>query len=54
MKKLFLFLFLIIASMTFAQNNLNIISGSFDFMKDQTEINVQLKFSNTLSGGKSY
>lgn len=47
MKKLFLMLFFAIAATTFAQNQINFISGdNFDFLKDQTEVNVQLKFDN--------
>ncbi|MCD1115741.1 hypothetical protein [Chryseobacterium turcicum] len=47
MKKLFLMLFFAIASTTFAQNQINFVSGNnFDFLKDQTEVNVQLKFDN--------
>lgn len=30
----------------FAQNKINVTQGSFDFLKDQTEVNVQLKFHN--------
>lgn len=48
MKKLFLLLFMAIATTSFAQNEMNFTSGSFEFIKDQTEINVQLKFDNTL------
>jgi hypothetical protein len=48
MKKLFLLLFVAITSMVFAQNEMNVTSGSFDFIKGQTEINVQLNFDNTL------
>lgn len=47
MKKLFLMLFFAIASTTFAQNQINFVSGdNFDFLKDQTDVNVQLKFDN--------
>ena len=47
MKKLFLMLFFAIASTTFAQNQINFISGdNFNFLKDQTDVNVQLKFDN--------
>lgn len=41
-------LFIAITTAAFAQSDVIIISGSFDFIKDQTEINVQLKFDNTL------
>jgi hypothetical protein len=47
MKKLFLLLFVAMTTMTFAQE-MTFSSGNFDFMKDQTEINVRLKFGNTL------
>ncbi|MBW7675069.1 hypothetical protein [Chryseobacterium chendengshani] len=47
MKKLFLILFFAVASTTFGQNQINFVSGdNFDFLKDQTSINVQLKFDN--------
>lgn len=46
MKKLFLMLFMMIATASFAQNQINIESGNFDFLKDQSDVNVQLKFDN--------
>lgn len=46
MKKLFLILFMTIATLSFAQDQINIESGNFDFLKDQSEVNVQLKFDN--------
>ncbi|MFC3159717.1 hypothetical protein SAMN05443633_10656 [Chryseobacterium arachidis] len=46
MKKLFLMLFMVIATTAIAQNQINFQSGNFDFLKDQTEVNVQLKFDN--------
>lgn len=48
MKKLFLLLCMAMTTIAFGQNDLKFISGNFDFIKDQTEINVQLKFDNTL------
>lgn len=50
MKKLFLLLFMAIATTTFAQteNQLIFQQGNLDFLRDQTEVNVQLKFDNTL------
>lgn len=48
MKKLFLLLFMAIATTTFAQNQINFESGNFDFLKGQTEVNVQLKFDNAV------
>lgn len=35
-----------IATTAIAQNQINFQSGNFDFLKDQTEVNVQLKFDN--------
>ncbi|RTZ50124.1 hypothetical protein EJ377_08980 [Chryseobacterium arthrosphaerae] len=46
MKKLFLLLFMAMATATFAQNQINFESGNFDFLKDQTEVNVQFIFEN--------
>jgi hypothetical protein len=48
MKKLLLLVVLMLSAFTFAQNQLNFESGTFDFLKDQTEVNVQLKFDNVL------
>lgn len=48
MKKLFLLLFMAIATTTFAQSKINIVSGNFLALKDQTEVNVELKFENVL------
>lgn len=48
MKKLLLILFVGITTTVFAQNQLNFEFGTFDFLKDQTEVNVQLKFENVL------
>ncbi|KMQ65914.1 hypothetical protein ACM39_15970 [Chryseobacterium sp. FH2] len=38
----------------FAQNQINIIQGNFDFLKDQTEVNVQLKFDNAVYQEKNF
>ncbi len=54
MKKLFLMLFMAIATTTFAQNQINFESGNFDFLKDQTEVNVQLKFDNATYQEKNF
>ncbi len=54
MKKLFLLLFAAITTATFAQNKINIESGNFDFLKDQTEVNVQFKFENPLFQADNY
>ncbi|AZA72269.1 hypothetical protein [Chryseobacterium indoltheticum] len=48
MKKLFLVLLLSIATTVFAQNQMNIVQGSFDFLRDQTEVNVQVKYENAV------
>jgi len=47
MKKLFLMFFLIIAAVINAQK-MTVISGDFKTLKDQTEVNVELKFDNVL------
>ena len=39
-------LFFAIASAVFSQNKINVTQGNFDFLKDQTEVNVQLKFDH--------
>ncbi|TXI97643.1 MAG: hypothetical protein E6Q35_05750 [Chryseobacterium cucumeris] len=54
MKKLFLLLFAAITTATFAQDKINIESGNFDFLKDQTEVNVQFKFENPLFQADNY
>lgn len=41
-------MFMAMAATTFAQNQINFESGNFDFLKDQTEVNVQLKFDNAV------
>lgn len=48
MKKLLLLTFLTIATTIFAQNQINFQSGNFDFLKDQTEVNVQLNLDNAV------
>ncbi|MDR6921684.1 hypothetical protein [Chryseobacterium sp. 2987] len=48
MKKLLMLLFAAITTMTFAQNKINYEWGNFDFLKGQTEVNVQLKFNNVV------
>lgn len=47
MKKLLVVLFVAIFTTAFSQE-LKIVSGNFDFFKDQTEVNVELKFDNAL------
>jgi len=43
-----------VATTTFAQNQINFESGNFDFLKGQTEVNVQLKFENPLFQADNY
>lgn len=47
MRNVFIVLFLGLAMMIFAQNQVNLVQGNFDFLKDQKEVNIQLKFENT-------
>ena len=48
MKNIFLLLFVSVTTTIFAQKNeITPVQGNFDFLKDQTEVNVQLKFDNT-------
>lgn len=55
MKKLFLLLFLSIGTAIFAQNQLNFESGNLNFLKGQTEINVQMmKFENVTFQADNY
>ncbi len=39
---------------TFAQDQINVESGNFDFLKDQTEVNVQVKFENVAFQVENY
>lgn len=48
MKKLLLLGFVVIATTLFAQNQINFQSGNFDFLKDQTDVNVQLKLDDAV------
>ncbi|MCT2564389.1 hypothetical protein [Chryseobacterium herbae] len=48
MKKLLLLLFMAVATTTFAQEKFSVVSGNFLALKDQTEVNVELKFENVL------
>jgi hypothetical protein len=43
-----------IGTMSFAQNQINFESGAFDFLRDQTEVNVQLKFDNAVYQEKNF
>ncbi len=47
MKKLLSLVVLMFTTMIFAQK-LKVVSGNFDFLKDQTEVNVELKFDDVL------
>lgn len=47
-------MFVAIMTTAFAQNQINIIQGNFDFLKDQTEVNVQLKFDNAVYQEKNF
>jgi hypothetical protein len=48
MKKLLLLLLATVTTSVFAQNKINFDWGNFDFLKDQTEVNVQMKFDHAL------
>ncbi|WP_343661137.1 hypothetical protein [Chryseobacterium sp.] len=54
MKKLLLLLFVAITTSTFAQNKINSEQGNFDFLKDQSEVNVQLVFDNAVYQEKNF
>ncbi|SHE39161.1 hypothetical protein [Chryseobacterium vrystaatense] len=54
MRKLFLLLLMVITTTAFAQNQINFESGNFDFLKDQTEVNVQLKFDHAVYQEKNF
>ncbi|MGG5209659.1 hypothetical protein ACQWU4_11975 [Chryseobacterium sp. MIQD13] len=54
MKKLLLLVFVAITTVAFAQNQINFESGNFDFLKDQTEVNVQLKFDKAVYQEKNF
>lgn len=54
MKKIFLVLFLSIANFALSQDKIVVESGNFDFLKDQTEVNVQVKFDNVLFQAENY
>lgn len=54
MRKLLLLLFMVMGVVAFAQDQINIESGNFDFLKDQTEVNVQVKFENVAFQVENY
>ncbi len=43
-----------VATTTFAQNQINFEYGNFDFLKDQTEVNVQLILDNAVYQEKNF
>lgn len=47
MKKLFVLFFVTVSFMAFSQE-MKVVSGNFDFLKDQAEVNVEVKFDNVL------
>lgn len=47
MKKLLLLVLLMFTTFAFAQK-MKIVSGNFDFLKNESEVNVELKFDNVL------
>ncbi|MGE8433691.1 hypothetical protein [Chryseobacterium joostei] len=49
MKKLFLLVFMVImTTAAFGQEKMNLVSGGFEVLKDQTEVNVELTFEDVL------
>lgn len=48
MKKLLLLVFLIFMTVAFGQEKMELVSGDFQALKDQTEVNVELRFDNVL------
>ncbi|KPE51334.1 hypothetical protein [Chryseobacterium indologenes] len=48
MKKLLLLLFIAFVTTVYAQNQINYEWGNLDFLKDQTEVNVEMKWNNPL------
>ncbi|UHO38597.1 hypothetical protein H5J24_24415 [Chryseobacterium capnotolerans] len=54
MRKLLLLVFMVMGVVTFAQDQINVESGNFDFLKDQTEVNVQVKFENVAFQVENY
>ncbi|MFP3834283.1 hypothetical protein [Chryseobacterium sp. SIMBA_028] len=49
MKKLFLLVFMVMmTTAAFGQEKMNLVSGGFEVLKDQTEVNVELKFEDVL------
>lgn len=48
MKKLFLVLILAFSTVVFAQNQMNVVQGNFDFLREQADVNVEIKFENAV------
>ncbi len=48
MKKLLLLVFIVIMTTAFGQDKMKLVSGDFGALKDQTEVNVDVKFENVL------
>ena len=48
MKKLFLLVFIVIMTTAFGQEKMKIVAGSLGVLKDQAEVNVEVKFENVL------
>lgn len=48
MKKLLLLVFFVMMTTVFAQDKMKITTGNLIFLKDQTEVNVEVKFENVL------
>ncbi|MCI3937337.1 hypothetical protein MQX03_09000 [Chryseobacterium aahli] len=48
MKKLFLVLILAFSTAVFAQNQMNVVQGNFDFLREQADVNVEIKFENAV------
>ena len=48
MKKLLLLVFFVMMTTVFAQDKMKITSGNLIVLKDQTEVNVEVKFENVL------
>lgn len=54
MKKLFVIILMTITTVVFAQNQINLQQGNFDFLRDQAEVNVQLEYENAVYQEKNF
>lgn len=54
MKKIFLLIFVAISTAVFSQNKLTVESGSFDFLKNQTEVNVERVYGEPLFQAENF